>query len=123
MTKRILIVDDDAINLKLAGDILVANNYCIFEAVNGKEGVAIAIEQNPDLILMDIQMPVMDGLSAIRILKSNDSVRNIPIIAVTASIMEGEKESALLAGADGFLSKPIKIRELLEIIEKHIIGN
>ncbi len=123
MAERILIVDDNAINLKLAVDILVANNYSVLEAVNGKEAVEIALQEKPSLILMDIQMPVMDGLSAIKKLKSDDRVRNIPIIAVTASTMEEDNERALLAGADDFLSKPIKIRTLLEIIEKHIVGN
>lgn len=122
MTKRILIVDDDAKNLKLVRDILNSNGYLTFEAVNGKEAIELAINQIPDLILMDIQMPVMDGLQAIRILKTNDDAKHIPIIALTAFSMKGDKEKVLLYGADDYLSKPISIKILLGLIKKYI-GN
>ncbi len=120
MTKRILIVDDDARNLKLVKDILEANDYLTSEATNGKEAIEIVINQMPDLILMDIQMPVMDGLSAAKILKTNTETKHIPIIALTALSMEGDKEKAMLNCADDYYSKPISIRPLLALIKKHL---
>ena len=120
MPKRILIVDDDALNIKLVKDILAANNYSYLEAVNGQEAIEIALKQKPDLILMDLEMPVMDGMSAIKILKTKEDTKSIPIIALTAFAMEGDKERVLLAGADDYLTKPIKIKILLETVRKYI---
>ena len=122
MTKRILIVDDDLKNKKLVKDILEANSFLTSEAINGKEAIEIAIDQMPDLILMDLQMPVMDGFSAIKFLKTNDDTNHIPIIALTALFMNGDKEKVLLNGADDYLSKPISIKPLLGLINKYI-GN
>ena len=122
MAKRILIVDDDAINMKLVRDVLEFKGFLTSEATNGKEAIEIAINQIPDLILMDIQMPVLDGLSAIRILKTNVDTKHIPIIALTALSMEEDKENVLLHGADDYLSKPISIKTLLGMVKKYI-GN
>lgn len=119
MPKKILIVDDDAKNLKLVKDILGANGYATFEAVNGKEAIELAVKQIPDSIIMDIQMPVMDGLSALKILKTRDDTKHIPIIVVTAQSMKGDKESVLLSGADDYLSKPISVKILLELTKKY----
>ncbi len=123
MTKKILIVDDDEKNRKLVRDILGVNGYVTLEAVNGKEAIELTVKQIPDLILMDIQMPVMDGLSAIRILKTNKDTKHVPIIALTAFAMEEDKKEVLFAGADDWLTKPINIRGLLESIIKNIEKN
>ncbi|MGA3209368.1 MAG: response regulator [Syntrophales bacterium] len=114
MSKVILIVEDEPLNMKLFRDLLQVNGYVTFEARNGKQGVEMAREKQPDLILMDIQMPVMGGLEATRILKSDPVTASIPIIALTSSVMTGDRERAIQAGCDGFMSKPIDIHDLLE---------
>jgi two-component system, cell cycle response regulator DivK len=119
MPKRVLIVDDEEKNLRLVRDILAANGYLTSEATNGKEAVEIALNHPPDLILMDIQMPILDGLSAIKILKTNDSVKHIPIVALTAKSMALDQEGVMCAGADGYLRKPISIKNLLKSVKKH----
>ena len=107
MEKRILIVEDDSKNLKLVRDLLQVSGYVTLEATNGKLGVEVAKEQKPDLILMDIQMPVMDGLQAARLLKADEETKKIPIIALTAYAMKGDEEKMLQAGCDGYIPKPI----------------
>jgi CheY-like chemotaxis protein len=120
MGKIILIVEDDPLNMKLFRELLQVNGYATFEAENGKEGVEMAREKQPDLILMDIQMPVMDGLEATRILKSDPVTAGIPIIALTSAAMAGDREKAIQAGCDGFMSKPIDIHDFLEEVANEI---
>ena len=119
MPKRILIADDDIKSLMLVRDVLGANGYATLEVTNGKQAVELAVKKIPDAILMDIQMPVMDGLTAIKILKTRDDTKQIPIIVVTAQFMEGDKDTILQEGADDYLPKPIKIKDLLELIKKY----
>lgn len=120
MGKVILIVEDDLLNMKLFRDLLQVNGYATFEAKNGKQGIEMAREKQPDLILMDIQMPVMDGLEATRILKSDTATSSIPIIALTAAAMAGDREKAIQAGCNGFISKPMGIHDFLETVASEV---
>jgi CheY-like chemotaxis protein len=114
MTKVILIVEDEPNNLKLLRDLLQTSGYTTIEATDGEQGVVLAKSKKPDLILMDIMMPVVDGLEATRILKADTTTKNIPVLALTAYAMKGDKERILEAGCDGYISKPINIKELLK---------
>jgi two-component system cell cycle response regulator DivK len=109
---RILIVEDNEDNRLLLHDILTARGYEVLEAVNGVEGIAMAGREMPDLILMDIQMPAMNGLEAGKILKQQEATRSIKLVAITSFAMSGDRERILEAGFDGYLSKPIDTRQL-----------
>jgi len=118
MSKKILIVEDIPMNRRLIRDILIYYGYEIIEAENGEEAVRIAKEQKPDLIIMDIQMPVMNGLEAIKILRNDPATKDIKIIAVTSFAMAGDREKVLAAGFDDYISKPLNTRELPEMVKK-----
>jgi CheY-like chemotaxis protein len=120
MSKVILIVEDEPLNMKLFRDLLQVNGYATFEAKDGKQGVEIAVEKQPDLILMDIHMPVMDGLEATRILKSDPATAGIPIIALTSGAMASDREKAVRAGCDAFMSKPVDIHDFLEMVASEL---
>ncbi|AGY60704.1 response regulator [Gloeobacter kilaueensis] len=113
--KRILVAEDVADNLLLIQSILESNGYAVTVAQNGAEAIELATSQLPDLILMDLSLPVVDGWKATRVLKSQDSTRPIPIIALTAHAMQGDREKALLAGCDDYMSKPIDIAEIEQV--------
>ena len=117
MSKIILVVEDALLNMKLIREILTYRGDTVFEAANGREGVDLAIEKKPDIILMDIQMPVMDGMEATQLIKTNPATRHIPIVALTGYAMDGDKKRMLEAGCDGYLSKPFRIKELLQAID------
>jgi len=110
MGKMILIVEDDQMILKLLRDILHVYGYETVEATDGKQGVAIAREKKPDLILMDIQMPVMDGLETTRILKADVETKEIPIIALTGYAMKEDEDKIRDAGCEGYMTKPIELK-------------
>ncbi len=114
MAKVILVVEDEPKSLKLLRDLLQISGYKTIEATDGEQGVKSAKASKPDLILMDIMMPVMDGLEATRILKADATTSNIPILALTSYAMSGDKEKILEAGCDGYLAKPLDIQELLK---------
>lgn len=120
MDKLILIVDDDSRNLKLIRDLLQVSGYKTLEATDGKQGVALALDKRPDLILMDIQMPVMDGFEAARILKVNGDTKDIPVIALTAYAMKGNGIKIHKAGFDGYMTKPIDTRAFLKMVEESL---
>jgi CheY-like chemotaxis protein len=120
MMKKILIIEDNEQNLILMRDILTFHGYEVIEANNGKEGVKIARELIPDLILMDIQMPVMDGFTAIKILKNDPVTRDVRIIGVTSYAMKGDREKILASGFDSYFSKPINTRQLPELVKKFL---
>ncbi len=122
MTKLILIVEDEPRNLTLLRDLLQVSGYKTIEATDGKQGVELAKSKKPDLILMDVQMPKMDGLEATRILKADATTSNIPVLALTSYAMKGDKERILEAGCDGYLAKPIDIKELLKIVAEYLSG-
>ena len=116
----ILIVEDNPKNLKLVRDTLRVKGYRTIEAGTGEEGVQLAREQHPALILMDIQLPGISGEEAFRQLRADPGTRAIPVIAVTASVMAHDQKRIMAAGFDGFQGKPISVRELLETIRSVI---
>ena len=120
MEQVILIVEDEPRNLKLIRDLLEVSGYMVLEAIDGKQGVEIAKAKKPDLILMDIQLPVMEGFEATRILKADERTRDIPIMALTAHAMEGDEEKVKAAGCDGYVSKPIDTRGFLNKITEYL---
>ena len=120
MSPTILVVDDNKKNNILLTDILQYHGYTVIKAFHGEEGINVAREQLPCLIFMDIQMPGVDGLTAIKILKNDPATKSIKIIAVTSFAMPGDKEKIIAAGADDYIAKPIKIKQLPEIIKKHL---
>lgn len=114
---KILIIEDNPTNMKLASDVMRRiGNYEVLEAMDGNTGIALAQEHLPELILMDIHMPGIDGFETTRRLKSGEITRHIKIIALTALAMKGDKERILEAGCDGYLTKPIRYKELLETV-------
>ena len=110
--KRILVVDDNPRNLKLAFDVLEDAGYEVVEAVNAEEAQSMIDRNLPDLILMDIALPGMDGLTLTRKIKANERTKHIRIIALTAFAMKGDDQKALAAGCDGYITKPIDIHQL-----------
>jgi two-component system cell cycle response regulator DivK len=114
--KRILIVEDNDKNLKLLRDVLQAGGYGTIEAMSAGDGIALAIGERPDLILMDIQLPDMNGVAALQRLRAEAATAAIPVLAVTASVMQNERNSIVAAGFDGFLGKPFALRELLDLV-------
>ncbi|MDE3015354.1 MAG: response regulator [Pseudomonadota bacterium] len=120
MKKRILIVEDNDLNLKLFRDLLTAHGYETIETKEGIEAVSLTKSERPDLILMDIQLPEISGLDVMRRLKSDDAIRNIPIIAVTAFAMKDDEEKILSAGCEAYISKPISIVPFLNTVRKFL---
>ncbi|HEC22496.1 MAG TPA: response regulator [Chloroflexi bacterium] len=116
----ILVVEDNLDNRTLLIDMLGVMNYRVIEASDGIEGVEMAIREKPALILMDLSLPRKDGWQATRELKSNKAVAHIPIIALTAHAMHGDRERALEAGCDDYVSKPIDLLELAQKIRLHL---
>jgi two-component system, cell cycle response regulator DivK len=112
--RRILVVEDNERNLKLVRDVLQFAGYDVILARSGEQGVALAREWAPDLVLMDLQLPTMDGTEALRILRDDPLTREIPVIAVTAFAMKDDRERALRAGFDSYLEKPISVRAFPE---------
>jgi CheY-like chemotaxis protein len=121
--ERILIVDDNPVNLKLARVLLAAEGYEVRTAEDAAEALALVTEFHARLILMDIQLPGVDGLEATRRLKADPATRDIIILALTAYAMKGDHEKALAAGCDGYLAKPIDTRTLPRIIASYLDGS
>ena len=109
---RILVVEDNPLNLKLVRDVLTVSGYEVVAAPSAEEGVTLAATCEPDLVLMDIQLPGMDGYEALRILRQNARLDRVPIVAVTAFAMREDRERASREGFDGYLGKPISVRAL-----------
>ncbi len=120
MTKKILIVEDNELNLKLFRDLLGANGYETTETKDGMEAINITRNMRPDLILMDIQLPEISGLDVTKQIKADESIRNIPIIAVTAFAMKDDEEKILQAGCEAYISKPISIEHFLTTVKKFL---
>ena len=116
----ILIVDDNGQNRKLARDVLQFAGFRTLEAGGGGEGVSLAIEHQPDLVLMDIRMPDMNGTEALRRLRDDERTSRIPIVALTSSTMKGDREQFLGEGFDGYLQKPISVREFPDQVRSHL---
>jgi two-component system, cell cycle response regulator DivK len=109
---RVLVVEDNALNLKLVRDVLLHAGFEVIEARSGEAGIACVVDSRPDLILMDLQLPGIDGTQAMRTIKASPSGSNVPIVALTAFAMPEDRERALRDGFDGYLSKPISARDL-----------
>ena len=120
MTQRILVIEDQEDNRIILRDLLTSAGFEIIEAVNGQEGVTMAESEKPDLILMDIQLPVIDGYEATRRIKGNPSLASIPIIAVTSYALGGDEAKAMAAGCDGYITKPFSPRLLLEKVREFL---
>jgi two-component system, cell cycle response regulator DivK len=120
--ERILVVEDNEKNMKLFRDVLSATGYRTLEATTGGQAVEVATEHTPDLVLMDIQMPDFDGVEALRRLRADERTSAIPVLAVTAQAMQGDRERFLAEGFDGYLSKPVNVRELIGTVRQHFDG-
>jgi two-component system cell cycle response regulator DivK len=120
MAKRILVIEDQEDNRAILRDLLTAAEFDYIEAVDGAQGVATAERERPDLILMDIQLPVLDGYQATRQIKSNPTLAVIPIIAVTSYALSGDDQKALDAGCDDYVTKPFSPRALLAKVREHL---
>jgi two-component system cell cycle response regulator DivK len=120
--ERILVVEDNEKNMKLFRDVLVATGYRTLEATTGSEAVDMASEHTPDLVLMDIQLPDLDGVQLFQRLRADARTAAIPVLAVTAQAMHGDRERFLAAGFDGYVSKPVNVRELIGIVRQHCDG-
>jgi two-component system cell cycle response regulator DivK len=119
----ILIVEDNEKNMKLARDVLQVKGHATIEAVTGEDGVRLAVERVPDLVLMDIQLPGMNGIEALRVLRANPITAKIPVIAVTASVMQQDRKQITEAGFDAYVGKPINLKEFLEAVRKALAGD
>ena len=120
MSKRILVVEDQPDNRQIIRDMLSPTDYEITEAENGEQALAAVAKQRPDLILMDIQLPIMDGYEATRRIKADAALRSIPIIAVTSYALSGEGHTARAAGCDDYVPKPYSPRQLLAKIRQYL---
>jgi two-component system cell cycle response regulator DivK len=120
MPKRILVVEDQMDSLQIVRDLLSVNGYEMTEAQNGEEALLAVAKERPDLILMDIQLPIMDGYEATRRIKADPSLRSIPIIAVTSYALSGDEEKARAAGCNDFVPKPYSPRQLLAKIRQYL---
>ena len=119
MKRRVLVAEDDPVNRKLIRDLLALAGHEALEASDGSEAVRLAEEEQPDLILMDLQMPVMDGWQATVLLKKQPATKNIPIIILTASAMDSDRRRVMSLGPDGYLTKPIDTREFASTISAY----
>ena len=115
---KILIIEDNLLNLELATDLLEANGFVVSSAQTAEEGLRMAREILPDLVLMDFGLPSMDGLCATRDLKANPATRHLTVVALTAHAMKGDEEIALNGGCDGHLTKPIDTRTFIKTIKR-----
>lgn len=119
MSERVLVIEDNEQNMYLVTFILEANGYQVIQARNGKDGIELAKQNPPDLILLDIQLPIMDGYSVARNLRMIPSLTQVPIIAVTSYAMPGDREHALEAGCTGYIEKPINPETFISEIRAH----
>jgi two-component system cell cycle response regulator DivK len=120
MTK-VLVVEDNPANMTLATFLLKSAGYAVLSATDAESGLALARAEQPDLILMDIQLPGMDGLEATGILKREEATRDIPVVALTALAMKGDEERIRAAGCDGYIAKPLAYREFLATVSMHLV--
>ena len=120
MSRRILVIEDHEDNRRIVRDLLTPSGYELIEAVTGEDGVAMAETHRPDLILMDIQLPGLDGYEATRRIKANPALRQIPIIAVTSYALSGDDVKAREAGCDAYVTKPFSPRALLAKIREYL---
>ena len=120
MTKTVLIVEDNELNMKLFHDLLEAHGYQTIETRNGLEALDLARTHQPDLILMDIQLPEVSGLEVTKWIKEDDELRHIPVIAVTAFAMKGDEERIRQGGCEAYISKPISVAKFIETVRSYL---
>lgn len=120
MGKTVLIVEDNDLNMKLFNDLLEAHGYSTLKARAGLEGFDLARQHHPDLVLMDIQLPEVSGIDIIKLLKEDERLRPIPVIAITAFAMKGDEERIRESGCEGYLSKPISVAKFIETVRSFI---
>jgi two-component system cell cycle response regulator DivK len=118
--KKVLIVEDNDLNMKLFNDLLVAHGYGTLQTKDGTEAVALARQHRPDLILMDIQLPEVSGLQVTQWIKSDEILRSIPVIAVTAFAMKGDEEKIRDGGCEAYIAKPISVSSFLKTVERFL---
>jgi CheY-like chemotaxis protein len=119
-SNTVLVIEDNELNLKLVRSLLKLGHYQAIEAVDAETGIQLAREQLPDLILMDIQLPGMDGLTATRIIKKDPELKDIPIVALTSYAMDGDEEKAIEAGCAGYIAKPVDTRNFLSNVAQFL---
>ena len=122
MTQVILVVEDNERNLKLLRDVLEYAGYDVLAARTAEDGITQAVNEPPDLVLMDLQLPGIDGLEALRQLRQSPRTANVPVVAVTAQAMKQDRERALAAGFDGYVEKPISVRAFPDQVRKFLSG-
>ena len=118
--KTILIVEDNEKNMKLVRDILAHNGHATIEAQSGGEGVRMASEKRPDLVLMDIQLPDIDGIEALRRIRADRALDSVPVIAVSASVMPDDQQKIVTSGFDAFVTKPINLKQFLDTVTRFL---
>ncbi|HPE60663.1 MAG: response regulator [Thiothrix sp.] len=123
MAKHVLIIDDSLTETRVLKAVLERHGYKVSTACNGQEGIEVAQSYQPDLILMDVVMPLLNGFQATRQLSRNEQTRDIPIIVCSSKSAQTDRLWAMRQGAREYLVKPVKVRQLLEVVEKHINGN
>lgn len=121
MSKTVLIVEDNELNMKLFRDLLEAHEINTLETRNGHDVMEIAREKKPDLILMDIQLPEISGLDVTKMLKEDEDLKSIPVIAVTAFAMKGDEEKIREGGCEDYISKPISVVRFVEVVQKYLV--
>ena len=120
--RNILVIEDNELNMKLMRGVFRIGKYQMIEAYDAETGIHLAREHQPFLILMDIQLPGIDGLKATQIIKADPELKGIPVVALTGFAMQGDEEKALDCGCDGYITKPIDVQEVLEIINSFCNG-
>jgi two-component system, cell cycle response regulator DivK len=118
----VLIIEDNDKNMKLARDVLQAKGYQTLEAVTGEDGVRLARERMPDLVLMDIQLPGINGIEAFRQLRADPKTAGIPVVALTASVTPTDRSAITAAGFDAFIGKPISLKEFVDTVKRLVAG-
>ncbi len=120
LNKTVLVVEDNDLNMRLFHDVLEAGDYNVLQAKEGMEGLRMAREQRPDLILMDIQLPDVSGLEVTKWLKDDETLKSIPVIAITAFAMAGDEEKIRDGGCDAYIVKPISVPDFLQTVERFV---
>ena len=120
--RQVVVVEDNERNMKLFREVLESSGYRTLEAETGERAVALTAEHRPDLVLMDIHLPDIDGVEALRRLRADERTASVPVLALTAQAMEGDRERFLAAGFDGYLSKPVNIADLLDAVRRYCDG-
>jgi two-component system cell cycle response regulator DivK len=119
---QVLVVEDNERNMKLFRDVLHASGYRTLEAATGERAVELVFEHRPDLVLMDIQLPDIDGIEALDRVRADERSSSVPVLALTAQAMEGDRERFLAAGFDGYISKPVNIAEFVDTVRRYCEG-